>query len=51
VTIGGETWTRYVNEEETRRSLSRAEGGATYVVTGTGDWPSIEAFTAKLRAG
>lgn len=51
VVIGGVTWTRYVNEEQTRRSLARTEGPAVYVVTGTGDWASIEAFTAKLRAG
>lgn len=51
VTIGPDTWTRYVNGDETRRSLVRAGSGITYVVTGTGDWPEIEGFTATLRAG
>ena len=51
VTIGPDTWTRYVNGDETRRSLVRTGSGITYVVTGTGDWPEIEGFTATLRAG
>lgn len=51
VTIGTDTWTRYVNGDETRRSLVRTGSGITYVVTGTGDWPEIEGFTATLRAG
>ncbi len=51
VTIGSDTWTRYENGDETRRSLVRTAGGVTYVVTGTGDWPEIEGFTATLRAG
>lgn len=51
VTIGTDTWTRYVNGDETRRSLVRTGSGITYVVTGTGDWPEIEGFAATLRAG
>lgn len=51
VTIGPDTWTRYVNGDETRRSLVRTGSGITYVVTGTGDWPEIEGFAATLRAG
>jgi len=51
LTIGPDTWTRYVNADETRRSLVRTGSGITYVVTGTGDWPEIEGFTATLRAG
>jgi hypothetical protein len=51
VTISGDTWTRYVNADETRRSLVRTADGVTYVVTGTGPWPEIEGFTATLRAG
>ena len=51
VTIAGDTWTRYVNPDETRRSLVRTADGITYVVTGTGPWAEVEGFTAKLRAG
>ena len=47
----GSTWTRYVNEEQTRRSLVRTGDGVTYIVTGTGPWAEIEGFTATLRAG
>ena len=51
VTIAGSTWTRYVNDEQTRRSLVRTGDGVTYIVTGTGPWAEIEGFTATLRAG
>lgn len=51
VTIGRDTWTRYVNAEDTRRSLVRTADGVTYIVTGTGPWAEIEGFTATLRAG
>ncbi|MFC6237381.1 DUF4245 domain-containing protein [Longivirga aurantiaca] len=51
VVLGTLTWTRYVNADETRRSLARTDAGITYVVTGTGPWDEIEGFTRTLRAG
>jgi hypothetical protein len=51
VVIGGRSWERWQNADETRRSLVAQEGDVTYVVTGMGDWASIDAFAAKLRAG
>lgn len=51
VVLGTLTWTRYVNADETRRSLVRTDAGITYVVTGTGPWDEIEGFTKTLRAG
>lgn len=51
VVLGTLTWTRYVNADETRRSLVRTDAGITYVVTGTGPWDEIEGFTRTLRAG
>ena len=50
-TIGTLTWTRYVNADETRRSLVRTDAGITYVVTGTGPWDEIVAFARTLTAG
>lgn len=49
--VGGDTWTRYVNADETRRSLVRTAGDITYIVTGTGPWPEVEGFAKTLRAG
>ncbi len=51
VALGTLTWTRYVNADETRRSLVRTAGDITYIVTGTGPWPEIEGFTKTLRTG
>jgi hypothetical protein len=51
VEIDGRTWERWQNADETRRSLVLEDGDVTYVVTGMGDWASIDAFAAKLRAG
>jgi len=50
-TVAGTSWTRYVTPDEKHRSLVRTQDDVTYVVTGTGDWPEIESFTATLRAG
>ena len=51
VEIAGRAWERWQNADETRRSLVARDGDVTYVVTGMGDWASIDAFAAKLRAG
>jgi hypothetical protein len=49
VTIGGVVWTRYESPDGKHRSLVRAASGATYVVTGNGEWPEVETFAASLR--
>lgn len=50
VDIRGTTWTRFVDEEQKRRSLVLVQDGVSYVVTGTGRWAEVEGFTARLRA-
>lgn len=50
-TVAGVTWDRLESADGKQRSLVRVDDGVTYVVTGQAEWPEIEAFAAKLRAG
>lgn len=54
VELGGRTWERYDEGGDTDgervRGLLTEEGGATTLVSGTADWPELEAVAAALSA-
>ncbi|MGI5120263.1 DUF4245 domain-containing protein [Marinactinospora thermotolerans] len=47
--VGGQTWERYYNEDESERSLVREEDGATIVVAGSSDYAELETLAGSLQ--
>ncbi|AKU17704.1 DUF4245 domain-containing protein [Luteipulveratus mongoliensis] len=53
VSIGGASWTKFVNEDKDQRSLVRTGplGGLDTVVTGKASWEELQHFAGTLKPG